>query len=84
MLDILQVPPFLAAEICELGMVITMLADSFLAQFGLSLALMCADFWQISQNYVTQDWKSTPHVSVQVNCGFLAYCASWLKVQISC
>ena len=51
-----------------------------------------ADFWQISQNYVTQDpdpkrkahGKSPPHVSVQVNCGFLAYCASWLKVQVSC
>ena len=38
MLEILQVPPFLAAEICELGMVITMLADSFLAQFGLLIS----------------------------------------------
>ena len=41
MLEILQVPPFLAAEICELGMVITMLADSFLAQFGLFCLDVC-------------------------------------------
>jgi len=88
MLEILQVPPFLAAEICELGMVI-----SYNNASGFLLGTVwLADFWQISQNYVTQDpdpkrkthGKSTPHVSVQVNCGFLAYCASWLKVQVSC
>ena len=50
MLEILQVPPFLAAEICELGMVITMLADSFLAQFGLFCLDVCwflADFTKL-------------------------------------